>query len=476
MSNILFLTNTVLAVSILFIERKRATSKWAWFMVLFFLPYLGLLLYLLFGKPHRKNKGKHSTAYSNPKILNLSDQQLTAIDEGSFSYPSEVAEEWQHLIRMNLKSGVAPFTQNNQLEIYTDGKRKFEALFKDIEAANSHIHLEYYMVKNDAIGKKLIELLTEKARQGIEVLFLYDDIGSNSLPKNFFDAFLAAGGRAAASLRSRLPFGNPRVNYRNHRKIAILDGKVGFIGGFNVGDEYLGRDEKFGYWRDTHLRFEGEAVHSLQHRFLSDWNQTSENLPVKYEESYFPAVEVSEGAGMQVVASGPDESLDQIKNGYLRMIAQARKSIYIQTPYLIPDLAILDALSTAALSGIDVRVMIPSKADHIFVFSASLSYAKDLVNTGVKVYTYGNGFLHAKTIVVDGKVFSIGSANMDVRSFSLNYEANAFGYDVKTAEEMILLYFNDLKLSEELTKEYFQELSLINRFRLQIAQLVAPIL
>lgn len=445
-------------------------------MVLMFLPFLGLLLYLLFGQPYRKNKKRYTDAYQNPGLENFSKQQLCEIDKGSFSFPTALTEEWRHLIRMNMKSETAPFTQNNQLRIFTDGKRKFDALFRDIEAAKIHIHMEYYIIKDDELGRSLLQLLTEKAKQGVQVLVLYDDIGSKSLPGDFFHAFNQAGGRAAASLPSKLPVANLRINHRNHRKITIIDGEAGYIGGFNVGDEYLGKDGKFGYWRDTHVRIEGDAVHSLQHRFLSDWNETAKKHPVIYEESYFPAARNSAGAGMQLVASGPDESLDQIKNGYLRMIAGARKSVYIQTPYLIPNMAILDVLSTAALTGIDVRVMIPNKPDHIFVYSASLSYAKDLIAAGVKVYAYDNGFLHAKTVVVDGKVSSIGSANMDVRSFSLNYEANVFIYDEETAKEMMLLFENDIWLSKELTAAYFEELSLIHRFRLQVAQLVAPIL
>lgn len=445
-------------------------------MVLFFLPILGFLLYLLFGQPHKKKRGKHPTVYSNPEIQHLSKQQLSEIDQDSFSYPSAVSEEWQPLIRMNMKGETAPLTQNNRVQIYTDGKQKFDALFKDIDAAKNHIHLEYYIFKNDDIGNRMLELLIKKAEQGVKVLVLYDDIGSNSLPKNFFNNFFRAGGRAAASLPSKLPFANPRVNYRNHRKIGIIDGNLGYIGGFNVGDEYLGEKGKFGYWRDTHLRIEGDAVHSLQHRFLSDWNQASKKYPVMYAHTYFPSGNTSGEAEIQIVASGPDEAMDQIKNGFLRMIASAHKSIYIQTPYLIPDLAVLDAIRTASLSGVDVRIMIPNKADHIFVYSASLSVAEELLSAGVKIYAYDNGFLHAKTMTVDGKVLSTGSANMDVRSFSLNFEANAFIYDVKTAEEMIRVFSNDLKLSKEITSEYFKDLSLFERFRLQVARLIAPIL
>ena len=445
-------------------------------MILFFLPLVGLLLYLLFGLPHNKSKGKHSSAYSNPEIRSLSERQLADIDQGSFNYPSVVAEEWQPLIRMNMKSGMAPLTDSNRLQIYTDGKRKFEALFEDIKKAMEHIHLEYYTLRNDEVGNRLLALLTEKANQGVKVLILYDDIGSKSLPDDFFDEFLHSGGKAAASLPSRLPFTNPRLNYRNHRKVAIIDGRLGYIGGFNIGDEYLGREGKFGYWRDTHLRIEGTAVHFLQHQFLIDWNQATEEHPVAYDKRYFPCTDTFKGAAMQIVASGPDESVDQIKNGFLKMIAQARKSIYIQTPYLVPDLAILDAIRTASLSGIDVRIMIPSKADHLFIHSASLSFAKNLLDAGAKIHAYENGFLHAKTLVVDGKIFSAGSANMDVRSFSLNFEANAFIYDTETAEEMIRIFFSDVTLSKEVTLEYFNDLSLFKRFKMQIARLLAPIL
>ncbi|WP_315898427.1 cardiolipin synthase [Planococcus sp. CPCC 101016] len=470
------LTNTVLAFFILFSERKRATSKWAWIMTLFFLPFVGFLLYLLFGLPHNKRKGKHATAYSNPEIRDLSKGQLAEIDQGSFEFPSVVAEEWQALIRLNAKSKMAPLTHNNRLRIYTDGKRKFDALIKDIEKAENHIHLEYYLLKNDEIGNRLLDLLIEKASHGLEVLVLYDDLGSKSLPNNFFKEFFRSGGKAAASLPSRLPFTNPRLNYRNHRKIAIIDGKMGYIGGFNIGDEYLGRNGQFGYWRDTHLRIEGTAVHFLQHQFLTDWNQATQEHPVFYDERYFPSAETIEGAAMQIVASGPDEPVDQIKNGFLKMIAQARKSVYIQTPYLVPDLAILDVIRTASLSGVDVRIMIPSKADHLFIHSASLSYAKNLLDAGAKIYAYGNGFLHAKTVVVDGMIFSVGSANMDIRSFSLNFEANAFIYDAESAEEMIRIFFSDVTLSQEITSEYFENLSLFKRFKLQIARLLAPIL
>lgn len=444
-------------------------------MILFFLPLAGFVVYLLFGKPLAKKK-QHQSTYFNPEFHEVAARQLQEIDNGSFAHQASVTEELQDAIRMHLTSEDAPLSHDNRLHIYTDGKLKFEALFGDIEAAQDHIHLEYYILKNDEIGKRLFELLTRKAKEGLKVLFLYDDVGSKSLPRHFFEDFIQAGGRATPSLPSKMPFINPRVNYRNHRKIVIIDGKTGYIGGFNVGDEYLGKKGEYGYWRDTHIRIDGSAVHSLQNRFLLDWNQASYKHPVKYAENYFPLITEREGTAMQVVSSGPDELLDQIKNGFLKMIAHARESVYIQTPYFIPDNAVLDAIRIAALGGADVRIMIPSKADHMFVHSATLSFANELLDSGVKVYRYQNGFLHAKTLTIDGKATTVGSANMDNRSFSLNFEANVFVYGEEAAEEMNRIFSRDMELSDELTQEAFEGRSLFERGKQRVAKMVAPIL
>ncbi|TWT25841.1 cardiolipin synthase [Planomicrobium sp. CPCC 101110] len=472
----MLLANTALAFFILFFEQKRATSIWAWVLLLFFLPVAGLILYLFFGLPHRKNKGKQSSVYSNQNMQKTSRQQLQEIDRGAFTDLPEAVKAFRQTVRMNLKTATAPLSANNSLDIYTDGKLKFDSLFKDIEAAADHIHLQYYIVRDDGIGGQLIGRLTEKAKQGVKVCVLYDDIGSKSLSKSFFSAFFKAGGKAAASLPSRIPMGNPRVNYRNHRKIAVIDGKVGYVGGFNVGDEYLGEKGKFGYWRDTHIRIEGDAVHSLQNQFLSDWNMACEKNQLKYAENFFPASPGFEGISMQVVGSGPDEKIDQIKNGFLKMISRAENSVYIQTPYFIPDPSILDALCTASLSGVDVRIMIPNKSDHLFVHTASLSFVEELLSAGVKAYEYENGFLHAKTVVIDSKAFSIGSANMDIRSFSLNYETNIFAFDEKAAEEMVRIFLQDVELSGELTLDEFKGRSFYEYAKQRIAKLVAPIL
>lgn len=417
-----------------------------------------------------------AVAYENPDFTDIMDGQLAEMKSGSFQPPTRIAKEWSDLIQMNVARTDAPLSTATDIKVFNDGTRKFDALFEDIRQAKDHVHLQYFILNNDELGRRLVSLLTEKARQGVKVLFLYDDLGSSSLPKHFFDELAAAGGKTAAFLPAMLSSINPRLNHRNHRKLVVLDGLIGYVGGFNVGDEYVGEKKEFGYWRDTHLRLEGEAVHSLQNRFFIDWNQAAEKYPMKYGGNYFPKMDSSKGVPMQIVASGPLEIHEDIKNGYLKMIHHARHSIYLQTPYFIPDKSIMDALRTAALGGVDVQLMIPHQADHIFVHSATLSFSRDLLEDGVKVFAYKNGFLHAKTLVVDGEAYSVGSANMDVRSFALNFELNAFVYDSQSALEMADLFIQDRKLSVELTEEKFQEQSWVEKVKQDVAKLVSPIL
>ncbi|RLQ90114.1 cardiolipin synthase [Planomicrobium sp. Y74] len=468
--------NVVLAFFILFFERKTASSAWAWILILFFVPVVGFVLYLLFGKPLRRDRLKRPAAYENPDFAALVDQQLDGLKSESFKTASPVAEDMKNIIQMNMIRTRAPISTATDIVIYNDGKRKFEALFEDIRKAQDHIHLQYFIVKNDDIGKRLLNLLIDKAQQGVKVLFLYDDLGSSSLPKDFFDELNKAGGRAAAFLPAMLSSINPRLNHRNHRKLMVVDGVIGYVGGFNVGDEYLGEKKEFGYWRDTHLRVEGEIVLSLQNRFFIDWNQAADKYPMKYAENYFPQLDNKEGAPMQIVASGPLETHEDIKNGFLKMIHHARKSIYLQTPYFIPDKSIMDALKTAVLGGVDVQIMIPHLGDHLFVHSATLSFVRELVKDGVKVFKYKNGFLHAKTLIIDEKAYTVGSANMDIRSFALNFELNAFVYDLDATQEMVNVYLQDKKLSVEMTEETFENQPWLEKAKQDIAKLVSPIL
>ncbi len=473
---VIILLNIFLAIFLIFLERRDASSTWAWLMVLFFIPVVGFIAYLLLGRKLRKKhlfrwEGRHKIG-----IDKLIDYQIEAIDKGTFDFKLNDALQYKDLINMHLRNNHAVLTQDNAVQIFNDGEAKFNALIEDLEHAKDHIHIQYYIFRLDGLGRRIYEVLLRKAKQGVKVRLLFDDMGSRSIRKRHFKEMIQAGGEVETFFPSILPLINPRLNYRNHRKIVVIDGRIGYIGGFNVGDEYLGLDPKLGYWRDTHLRLEGSSLHPLQTRFLLDWNQASTDKSIEYSDRYFPAIPLKGSVGLQIVSSGPDSEWEQIKNGYLKLMAMAKDFIYIQTPYFVPDASFMDTLRIACLSGIDVRIMIPNKPDHIFVYWATYSYVGQLLKAGAKVYIYENGFLHTKMIVVDNEASTVGTANIDVRSFKLNFEVNAFIYDRETSRQLAELFEQDMILSTELTLELYEERTRFIKMKESFARLLSPIL
>ncbi len=468
--------NIIFAITVIFLERKDPSSSWAWILVLFFFPVGGFVLYLLLGRQLRK---KHLFRWDGRKdigIESLIDYQIEALEKDRLEFRAGHVEDYKELIYMNLTTNNAVLTQDNHIDIFCDGAEKFEQLIDDILNAKDHIHIQYYIFKLDNLGKRILDATIKKAKQGVKVRILFDEMGSRGVRKRHFKDLLDVGGEIEVFFPSILPLINPRLNFRNHRKIVIVDGRIGYIGGFNVGDEYLGLNKRFGYWRDTHLRIEGSAVHPLQTRFLLDWNQASSKQPIGYAERYFPAIPKKGDAAIQIVSSGPDTEWAVIKNGYLRLIANANRYIYIQTPYFIPDVSFFDAIQIAALSGIDVRIMIPNKPDHPFVYWATYSYVGQLLKAGARVYHYDKGFIHAKMIVVDDEVASVGTANIDVRSFNLNFEVNAFIYDRYLAHNLAEIFETDIFDSTELTIETYDSRSNVVKFKESISRLLSPIL
>lgn len=469
--------NIFFAGIVIFRERREAESAWAWLLVLFFIPMLGFVLYILLGRERLRRLRLFEWEDLNKLGLKeLLREQAGKIRKGNFPFRNPEAERYRDLVLMHLTGNQSLLTENNEVKIFTDGKKKFDQLFRDIEGARDYIHVQYYILKNDRLGRRLLALLTEKAKQGVTVRLLYDDLGSRKLTRRFFREFRAAGGQAEAFFPSRLRLVNLRINYRNHRKLVIIDGVTGYVGGFNVGDEYLGLHPRFGYWRDTHLRIQGEAVYALQTRFILDWNQASDRHDIAYTPNLYPEPKKTGHVGIQVVTSGPVSRAEHIKNGFLKMIASARKSIHIQTPYFIPDASILDMLKIAAASGVEVNIMIPDKPDHPFVYWATLYHVGEMLRSGANVYLYRNGFLHAKTIVIDGEIASVGTANMDNRSFRLNFEVNAFLYDASIARKLLDTFREDVNVSERLTLEKYQQRSLWIRFKESVCRLLSPIL
>ncbi|MEC5424389.1 cardiolipin synthase [Virgibacillus sp. C22-A2] len=466
--------NVALGISIIFLERKDASATWAWLMVLLFIPIAGFFLYLIFGKPISNRRIFTWDTKSRLGVKTAVQSQLRSLEEKNFTFKHKEWKEYEDLFYFHLRNDDAIFTQDNKVDLYTDGVKKFDALFMDMEKAKDHIHLLYYIIRDDELGKRLAEVLIKKANEGVEVRVLFDDMGSRSLGRKYIRRLRNAGALVEAFFPPKIPKINFKINFRNHRKLAIIDGKIGYIGGFNIGDEYLGKDKKFGYWRDTHLRIYGDAVRNMQTRFILDWNQASRN-DIFYEERYYAAIPAGD-VGVQIVSSGPDSEWEQIKNGYIKMILSAKEFVYIQTPYFIPDESLRDALRIATLSGVKVKLMIPNKPDHPFVYWATLSSVGDLMNAGAEVYIYQNGFLHAKTLIVDGKIASVGTANIDVRSFRLNFEVNAFLYSKDLTQQLVEAFNDDIMLSTQMTKKLYEQRSLGIRFKESIARLIAPVL
>jgi cardiolipin synthase len=473
--SLLSILNVFFAIAVIFVERRNIGVTWAWLMILFFLPGVGAILYIFLGQNLSKRKMYRIKVQQQKVVSALASVQKEEFKHRLIEYKDPAMIKYQDMIYMNLNNAVSFFTQDNEVEIFTDGSHKFDSLLLAIGEAKHHVHLMYYIVRNDALGRRLVEALAQKARAGVRVRFLCDAIGSAGLPRNFFESLVKAGGEAVLFFPSRIPYVNFRLNYRNHRKLAIIDGKCGYIGGFNIGDEYLGLDQRFGYWRDTHLKIQGSAVFQIQAQFIMDWNLASP-YDLEINDDFFSS-EVHMGKmGVQIVSSGPNDDREQIKMAYMKLINEAKQSIYLQTPYFVPDESFLNAVKMAALSGVDVRIMIPSIPDHKIVYWATFSYLGDLLEAGVKVYLYHKGFLHAKTIVVDGQACSVGTSNIDIRSFKLNFEVNAFIYDQVTSSKLALIFENDMGHSSELTLEMYRNRSRAKRFKESLARLLSPIL
>lgn len=474
-TNIMFVVNLLFACVIIFLERKTPSTALAWVMVLFLLPVAGIILYFLFSQNIARKQIFKLTQLEERTQTKSLGRQLKRMEEGTYHFKSSISEKWQDLIHLNGLYGHAYFTQNNKITILTDGQQKMETLLKDIENATESINIMYFIVKNDEVGRQFINALTKKAREGVVVRLLLDAMGSRQIGDRLLKEFMEAGGKRAYFFPPKFKWMYFRFNYRNHRKLAVIDGEVGYIGGFNIAREYLGKKKKFGYWRDTHLRVMGGCVQDINTRFLQDWRFASKEEVVINEAYYSNILEVGQ-SGVQIVSSGPDSQKVEVKRAYMKMITSAREQIYLQTPYLVPDESILESLKMAAQSGVDVRIMIPCMPDHIFVYWATYSYVGELIRSGCKAYIYHNGFLHAKTLVVDGEVASVGSANFDVRSFRLNFEANAVIYDEIEAGKLEDIFHRDMEQSHPLTLELYEQRGWLIRIKESIARLISGIL
>ena len=473
--NNILLLNITFAILLVFFERRNPTSTWLWLMVLTFLPGIGFILYLFLGQDLSKIKlfkTKEEEDYCFRDIALVQEEQ---IDNDEYKYRDPNFIEYENLIKMHLNSSEAFFTQDNSVDIFFEGNDKFQALLDSIDNAKQYIHMQYYIFKSDKLGKKVIEALCKKAKKGVEVKLLLDGMGGRKFSRKHIVQLKAAGAEVGIFFPPFVPFISLRINYRNHRKICIVDGKEAFIGGFNIGDEYVGLSKKFGYWRDTHLKIRGSAISSLEWRFLLDWRFATGNEITRCQ-TYLADEDTKGSTGIQIVSSGPDSKWPSIKDGYLKMISTAKQKIYIETPYFIPDDSIFEALRLAGLSGLDVRIMFPNKPDHLFVYWASMSYMGELLQAGVRFFTYEKGFLHSKVVLMDDFVSSVGTANLDIRSFKLNFEVNAFLYDESLNLKLTDRFLNDLQYCKEITLVEYGKRSRMVKIKESISRLLSPIL
>lgn len=456
---------------VLLLERRDPSKTLAWLLILIFLPLVGFLLYLVFGRHPRKQRITRKKKALNHNLYPLD----CSLYQSSLPDNSE-AQEKSRLIELIYNNADFPPTTDNEIRVLTDGQEIFPAFIEAMEKAQKHIHLETYILRDDDIGKTIANLLCTKAEEGVEVRLIYDGLGSRHLSKEYLAKLRTAGVEIAVFFPVKLPFLHRKINFRNHRKILIVDGITGFVGGANIGDEYLGKNPTIGYWRDTQVRFQGSAVHFLQRIFLQDWHFITGKYLGNDSTDLFPQTKTNGDHIVQITASGPDSQWEAIMQVYYYTMATAEKSVYITSPYFIPNESILTALKTAALSGVDVKLILPAKPDHKLVFWAAMSYLEELLESGVEIYFYHKGFIHSKVLTVDGIVASIGSANMDQRSFSLNFEVNAFIYDRETALRLEQDFQEDLRHAKKLSLEEFRNRSFGNHLIESIARLFSPLL
>ena len=475
-----------LAVVVIFIimENRDTSSTLAWILVFILFPIIGFFVYIMFGRnwkvinPRKKKKIK--------QIHKKIDAVLAKFQYNQTSYENllqsaNMSYGLKRVLRVSRRSSHALLTIHNKVKILQNGVEKFSALEKDLDKAKNFIHMEYFIWRADKLTRRISDLLIKKAKQGVEVRILYDPIGSfftALFHPGHFRRMKKAGIKVVPFFNELSPLRITTVNYLLHRKIVVIDGIVGYTGGMNMGQEYIDGGGRYKSWRDTHVRIKGEAVLSLQTTFVRNWEEVKKNESL-FHDKYFPMYDKSDNnlcVSVQIIPSGPDLYWQPIKEALFTMILAARKSVRIQSPYFIPDTNLLEALKIAALSGVDVQVMLTGVPDKRIPFWAAFTYFEELLQAGVKIYHYNAGFMHAKTISVDDEMCSIGTTNMDIRSLHLSYENNVIIYDKRITQELKNDYNNDLEHCTQFTMKEYKKIGIFKRFRNSFVRLLSPLL
>ncbi|MDR2883263.1 MAG: cardiolipin synthase [Alistipes sp.] len=430
-------------------ERRDPVKSLAWIAAIALVPVLGLTVYALFGRNWRKRKMFNRKGILDEEWIEaVYKRQLSTLSDPALAATREI-ENNRDTIRLMLGNSRALLAVHNRVEVLQNGKVTFASLYEALKGATHSIHLEYYIFENDRIGRQIESILVRKAAEGVEVRLIYDGVGTLWTEGSIFRRLRRAGVQVECFMPVVFPWLSSRVNYRNHRKIAVIDGRVAYTGGINIAERYL-VGTKLGRWRDVHLRIEGEAVKLLQSVFITDWRfvRPAEQLR---PDDYFRDSDVEEVCPVQIAVSGPDSDWSVIMQAFFSVITKARSRIYISTPYFTPGAALLTAIKVAALSGIDVRLLIPERSDSRLVWWATRSYVEELLEAGIRVYMYQGGFNHSKLVIIDGEFSSVGSANIDTRSFDDNFEVSALIYDRAVAARLESDFAADLRTSREVT-------------------------
>lgn len=462
---LLYFITTIGLILVIITENRNPLKTIPWVIVLLLAPGLGLLLYLIFGQDNRKQRVISRRTY---KRIMREPSKSQGIQDNCTIQPA-----YQPLSTLLSNSNHSPLLYGSRIKVYTKGTDKFHDLLEAIQGAKHHIHIEYYIFNDDEIGRTIRDALMRKASEGVEVRVMYDDVGCWNVKGSFFKEMKKAGIEVYPFLKVVFPIFSSKVNYRNHRKVVIIDGKIGFIGGMNIADRYI-KGVSWGEWRDTHFRIEGKGVQGLQSAFLIDWYVVSKKR--LKGEVYYPTMPILNDTILQIATSGPIGPWRTLLQATIELIANAKKYVYIQTPYFLPTEGLNQVLQIAALSGIDVRLMLPKHSDTRTANIASHSFIDDMVKAGAKIYFYRPGFLHSKLIISDDYITSIGSANMDFRSFEHNFEINSFVYHKDFALRMKKIFFDDMRHCEQLSPTLWFKRPIKRRLEESFMRLFSPLL
>ncbi|MFB9052625.1 cardiolipin synthase [Formosa undariae] len=461
-------------------DTNHISKTLSYLLLVIFVPFFGIIFYFSFGVNYRNRKIYSKKLFINIQFEEKLEIQLQHYAKQIIKNKGALLESNKKLIRLLFKDISSPLTNKNEVDLLINGEQKFPEVFKALEAAKHHIHIEYYVFTEDIIGRKIEALLIKKAKEGVQVKFMYDDYGSSSIRKSLVYRLREAGIEAYPFYKIKLIYLANRMNYRNHRKIIVIDGRVGFVGGINVSDRYTNdiKTSIFPFWRDTHLKIQGPAVWYLQYLFLCDWNFCAD-CELEPEDHFFPNLDTfktTSNVAVQIAASGPDSPSPTILYSLLQAISLAQEEILITTPYFVPNESIMDALCIAAMSGVKVKLLVPRVSDSRIVNAAASSYYTELLESGVQIYRYTKGFIHSKTTTIDNEIAIVGSANMDMRSFDLNFEVNAIVYDRDINKQLKDAFYNDLNDADEIDLERWMERSWYHELSEKIARLLSPLL